>query len=81
MNKDYWAGRFTEGAMHNAGGGYAMYRTCLRCGGQVLDGSLSPHARWCDKQILAAFDALAGDDRRAIADHAAEVRRAARSAL
>jgi hypothetical protein len=83
---DYWQGCFAPAAMHNSGGGLAMYRKCLHCGGHALEGSLSAHARWCAKErqkslTLAAFDALESADRRTAIDRRDEVRAAARSAL
>jgi hypothetical protein len=83
--QDYWQDRFAKAAMHNAGAGSAMYRKCLRCGGHALEGSLSAHARWCDKEhavaVLKAFDDLTHTDSRAAAERASEVRRSARNAL
>lgn len=47
---DYWAGRFAPAQEHNAGGGRALYRRCLKCNGHALIGSLSAHASWCDRE-------------------------------
>lgn len=82
---DFWHGRFAAPAQHNAGAGTAMYRSCLRCGGQALEGALSAHARWCDKQAikamtLAAFDDLTRVDRRQFVNRRDEVRAAAKAA-
>lgn len=47
---DFWQDRFAPAAQHNAGAGFTMYRKCLCCGGQAMEGALSAHARWCDQQ-------------------------------
>lgn len=53
---DTWQSRFGPAAEHDAGGGIAMYRRCLLCGGHALEGSLSAHARFC------AVDAVDEDE-------------------
>lgn len=83
---DYWQGRFAPAQERNQGGGYALYRQCLKCSGFALSGSESAHARWCDQQAhkaatLAAFDDLARADRRVIVDRRNAIRAAAREAL
>lgn len=83
---DFWQGRFAPAALHNAGGGQTMYRRCLKCGGHAMEGALSVHARWCDKEqhktlVLAAFDELTAGDRRDRNAARDDVRTAARSAL
>lgn len=50
---DYWQAHFAPAAEHNASGGYAMYRRCLKCSAHALEGSLSAHASWCDKRVKA----------------------------
>lgn len=47
---DYWTGRFSPASLHNAGGGMASYRRCTQCGGHAMEGALSAHARWCDRE-------------------------------
>ncbi len=52
--EDPWVGHFGPEVDHNAGGGLAVYRCCLRCRGMAMLGSLSAHARWCDRDLAAA---------------------------
>ena len=50
---DYWADRFAPAQEYDAGAGRALYRRCLMCRGWAMAGSLSSHARWCDRKQVA----------------------------
>lgn len=51
---DPFDGRFGPEQECDTGGGRAMYRRCTRCNGLAMVGSLSPHARWCDRDRAAS---------------------------